>query len=66
MAQSTYFDASGLGKADTLTAGEINRTEALALLRLLSPQSSERTFFSASVLNTPNGGQLYMTPQLGL
>lgn len=43
---------------------ELSRTEALSLLRLLAPQANERTYFSTSVLSTPNGGQLYVTPNL--
>lgn len=63
MAQSNNTEYSG--SAMDLSAGaELNRTEALSLLRLLSPQASERTYFSASVLHTPNGGQLYVTPNL--
>lgn len=63
MAQSTnsHTDASNPNAA---VPAELSRNEALALLRLLSPQACEHTHFSASVLNTPNGGQLYVTPHL--
>jgi hypothetical protein len=66
MAQSSYHDAANLGNTEFGFSGELSRNDALALLRLLSPQSTESTFFSANILPTPNGGQLYMTPQLGL
>jgi hypothetical protein len=52
------------GKLDIAAPAELSRNEALSLLRLLSPQASERTHFSASLLSTPNGGQLYVTPNL--
>lgn len=63
MAQSQTNDYA-TGSTDLSATAEINHSEAQSLLRLISPQASERTYFSVSLLNTPNGGQLYVTPNL--
>lgn len=63
MAQSNHNDYAGKA-TEQPTGTALNCTEAQSLLRLVSPQANETTYFSVSLLNTPNGGQLYVTPNL--
>lgn len=44
--------------------GELSRNEAQSLLRLLSPSTTERNVSDTNLLPTPNGGQLYVQPNL--
>ncbi len=44
--------------------GELSRNEAQSLLRLLSPSTTERNLADTNLLTTPNGGQLYVQPNL--
>ena len=64
MAQAHLPNEANTHGSDAPAPAQISSNDALALLRLLSPQSAERTYSGANLLNVPNGGQLYVTPHL--